>query len=645
MAKQTMYSERHLIKSNDIDFLNMNIRNFSIIAHIDHGKSTLADRILEYTGTISKRDLKDRVLDTLELEQEKGITIKLQTARMKWKYTGESNKHKDKTFILNLLDTPGHVDFSYEVSRSIAASEGVILLVDATQGIQAQTISNFYKAVERNLEIIPVISKIDLPQAEIEKTKISLDKIFGYKDDEIILTSGKTGEGVEKLLNRIIEKLPEPKTHMSNRLKALIFDSFYHEHKGVVALVKVVQGSLSVKEALQTVQTNNDIAPIEVGYLKPKLFKMNKLNSGDVGYIATGLKDIKKIHVGDTIIHKGKKTSPFPGYEQPKPMVYASLYPLDTEKFQEFSESLEKLALNDAALTYTKETSPILGTGFCCGFLGLLHLEITQERLSREFDTEVFTSTPSVLYKIKLNSNDPKKLTSLRNPQFDKNNLMQIRSASEFPRQELIAESYEPYVKLEIITPSRYLGPIMELTKEHRGIYIDTEYLTPKDDIQISDYLILRFEIPTAEIIINFFDKLKSISQGYASMDYEHIDHRLTKIVKVSVLVNYEAVEALSFISFEGFAQTRSKTIVEKLSEVIPRQQFQVPIQAAISGKVIARSDIRAFRKDVTQKLYGGDVTRKKKLLEKQKKGKKRMKEFGKVEIPREAFLAVLRND
>lgn len=627
------------------------IRNFSIIAHIDHGKSTLADRILEATGAITGREMKDRFLDILELEQEKGITIKLQTARMNWQYSG--TKRKDlfhQSHILNLIDTPGHVDFSYEVSRSISASEGVILLVDATQGIQAQTISNFYKALERDLVIIPAISKIDLTNADIDKTKNALVEVLGFDENEIILTSGKTGEGVKELLNAVVERIPEPKIDVNQKeTKLLIFDSFFHEHKGVIALVKVVQGRMKKDQTLFALQSKTKVSPIEIGYLRPDLEKHPGLHVGEVGYIATGLKDIKKIHPGDTITtykdYTNKKITPLHGYESPKPMIFASLYPVDAENFAQFTDSLEKLALNDAALTYTKETSPILGSGYCCGFLGLLHLEITQERLSREFNTEVFTTTPSVLYKLKLTTKDPEKIRTTGQIKFDEEGYLLVRTASEYPPQEIIKQSFEPWVRLEIITPQKYMGPIIELAKNHRGVYVTTEHLTSNINLKIANYIILRFEIPTAEIITNFFDRLKSLSQGYASMDYEPVEYRQADIVNVSILINYEGVEALSFIVNRKDAMARSRLLVDKLAEVIPRQQFQIPVQASISGKVIARADIRPFRKDVTAKLYGGDVTRKKKLLEKQKKGKKRLKRFGSVEIPKEAFLAVLKTD
>jgi len=627
----------------------MNIRNFSIIAHIDHGKSTLADRIIEKTGAIAKYKMKERVMDTLELEQEKGITIKLQTARMHWKYTGNIKKFKNQDFIMNLIDTPGHVDFTFEVSRSITASEGVILLVDATQGIQAQTISNFYKALDRNLEMIPVISKIDLPNAEIEKTRDAFTEVLGFNKEEIILTSGKTGEGVEELLNTIVEKVPSPKYKRSSVTKLLIFDSFFHEYKGVVALVKVEEGNIDSSDTLFALQTKIKVDPIEIGYLRPYLETQNSLKQGEVGFIATGLKSIKEIHVGDTITkykdYESYTIKPITGYKFPKPMIYASLYPIDADNFEEFTDSLEKLSLNDSALTYTKEKSPILGTGYCCGFLGLLHLEVTQERLSREYSTEVFTTTPSVLYKFKISTKDINKLGIIGQPRFDKDGHLLVRTSAEYPRNEVVQTAYEPWVKMEIVTPMKYMGSVIELTKMHRGIYKETEYLVKGEKSSISDYIILRFDVPTAEMITNFFDRLKSISQGYASMDYEFLEYREADIVKISVLINSEPVEALSFITHKDFALKRAKALTEKLRDVIPRQQFVVPIQAAISGSIIARADIKAYRKDVTQKLYGGDVTRKRKLLEKQKKGKKRMKEFGRVEIPREAFLAVLKTD
>ncbi len=621
------------------------IRNFSIIAHIDHGKSTLADRILERTGAISKREMKDRMLDTLELEQEKGITIKLQTSRMNVEYTGEDEKYKDQNYILNLIDTPGHVDFSYEVSRSLAASEGAVLLVDATQGVQAQTISTVYKALENNLDLIPVINKIDLPSADIPKTVAEMIATFGFSEEEIIKTSGKTGEGVPELLNAIIERFPSPKDEGED-LKALIFDSFYDEHKGVVALVKLVSGELSTGEELYFFQTKTELEPIEIGYLRPNLVEQKVLKTGEVGYIATGLKDIKKVHVGDTVTKKDlvKKITPLPGYKKPKPMVYASLYPVESDDFPQFSEALEKLALNDSSLTFTKEHSAALGSGYLCGFLGLLHLEITLERLTREFDINLISTTPSVEYKVKLVTDDTSKLIGI-NPTNIENKILTAKTASEFPDPTLIESISEPWVKMEIITPEKFIGAIMDLANHHRGIYKEMYYVSNDQQIQGEKHVILKYEIPTAEIITNFFDTLKSVSQGYASLDYEHFDYRQSPIVKVNILVNLELVEPLSFLSHKEHAERRGRDMAAKLKDLIPRQNFKIPIQAAIGGKIIARETIDAYRKDVTAKLYGGDITRKKKLLEKQKRGKKRLKSFGSVEIPKEAFLAALKTD
>ncbi|MBD3280109.1 elongation factor 4, partial [Candidatus Dojkabacteria bacterium] len=598
------------------------IRNFSIIAHIDHGKSTLADRMMEFTGAVEKRESKDRMLDTLELEQERGITIKLQTARMKY-----------KEHTLDLIDTPGHVDFSYEVSRSLAASEGAILLVDATQGIQAQTLTTVYKAFEHDLMIIPVVNKVDLPNAEVEDTKLELISTFGFEPEEIIETSGKTGIGVEKLLDTIIEKVPAPKPLNSGVTKALIFDSFYDEHKGVVAMIKIVEGDIDPGENLHTIETKTEIEPIEIGYLLPKMQKGESINLGEVGYIATGLKDIKKVHIGDTIVldtdyKNDKNISPLPGYQPPKPMVYASLYPIESDEFPELAEAIEKLSLNDSALTVHKENSPVLGSGFVCGFLGLLHLEITQERLEREFDVSLISTTPTVEYEVKLTTKDYSKIPNLNVANVE-GEYLHVRNAAEFPDLSLVEEVREPWVKLEIVTPDEYIGSIMEITQAARGEYKSMEYVTGNEDIKGKKHVILKYNIPTAEIIVNYFDKLKSVSQGYASMDYDFFEYRSSNVVKVSILVNYEEVEALSFLTHRSNAQTKGKAVVSKLKEIIPRQQFKVPIQSAIGAKVIARETIPAYKKDVTAKLYGGDVTRKKKLLEKQKKGKKRMKMFG----------------
>ncbi len=604
------------------------IRNFSIIAHIDHGKSTLADRMLEITKTVNNRNKKDRILDTLELEQEKGITIKLQTARMKY-----------KDHILNLIDTPGHVDFSYEVSRSLKASEGALLLIDGTKGIQAQTFTTVYKALEYDLEIIPVINKIDLDSAQIKKTKQEIIDNFGFKKEDIYLTSAKTGKGVEEILQGIIDKIPPPKI-TNNKLQALIFDSFYHEHKGVVVLIKLENGDLKEHDLLHVINSNLNIEPLEIGYLKPNLIPKKIIRSGEVGYIATGLKDIRKIYVGDTITLKKytNQVKALSGYKKPKPMVYATLFPIDADDFSDLKDALEKLSLNDAALEYSKESNKALGSGFNCGFLGLLHLEITQERLEREFDLDLISTTPSVEYILSLVTDDMSKLKNINTANFDNQGLLHIKNASQFPDPVLIESIEEPFSQLEIITPDKYIGNIMELAEKHRGNYKKMEYLS-SELIAGEKHVMLEYEIPTAEIIVNFFDKLKSISQGYASMDYKFIEYRTSNIIKVTILVNNNEVEALSFLSHKDVADSRARKLIEKLKDLIPKQQFKIPIQAAIGGKIIGRETIPALRKDVTAKLYGGDVTRKKKLLEKQKKGKKRLKQFGNVEIPKNVFI------
>ncbi|MEI7579739.1 MAG: translation elongation factor 4 [bacterium] len=623
------------------------IRNFAIIAHIDHGKSTLADRLLEVTHTVSEREKRTRIMDTLELEQERGITIKLQTARMRYIYSGKNEKYfSEEPYILNLIDTPGHVDFSFEVSRSLAASDGAILLVDATQGIQAQTLTTVYKAFEYNLEIIPVVNKIDLPNAETNKIITDLKAVFGFSAEEIFQTSGKTGAGVTDLLNAIIEKVPPARNVQSEVLRALVYDSFYDEHKGVVALVRVFEGEITQHTKLYTIGSKVDIHPIEIGYLNPSMVKSDSIDIGEVGYVATGLKEIRAIHVGDTITtfdQKENNIPPLPGYMAPKPMVYASLYPIDADDFKEFQDALEKLALNDAALTYKRESSQALGTGYLCGFLGLLHLEITQERLEREFDIDLITTSPSVEYKIELTTKDYSKLPNLNIANI-RDGFLFIKSAAEYPDNTLIKAIYEPWVKLDILTPEKYIGGIMELAQEMRGIYKSLEYVSDQY-IAGQKHVFIHYEIPTAEIITTFFDRLKSISQGYASMDYNFIEYRKSDISKVNIIINYEVVEALSFLTHKSNAEHKGRTAATKLKELIPRQQFQVPIQAAINMKVIARETITAYRKDVTAKLYGGDVTRKIKLLEKQKKGKKKMKMIGRVEIPKEVFLKALRTD
>jgi GTP-binding protein LepA len=621
------------------------IRNFAIIAHIDHGKSTLADRILEKTGSVTKREVKERMMDTLELEQEKGITIKLQTARMLYSYDGE-NSDLDSEYILNLIDTPGHVDFGYEVSRSLSAAQGALLLVDATQGIQAQTITNVYKALEYDLTIIPVINKIDLPNANIEELIKELEIVFDFKRDEIIKTSGKTGEGVEDLLRAIVERIPAPEDKSDSPLRALIFDTFYHEHKGVIAEIFVTEGEIKKEDELHLIGSEINIEPIEIGYLTPAMLTDATINNGEVGYIATGLKNIRDIHVGDTLTtiseYKNAALKPLTGYKHVKPMVFASVFPIDTENFNEFRDALEKLALNDAALAYTKIHSQALGSGFLCGYLGLLHMEVVQERLEREFNIDLITTSPSVEYNINLATSDYSKLPNFNNANFNKDGEYIIKTAAEFPDPTLIQTIKEPWNKIEIITPEKYIGAIMELAKDHRGIYKNMTYISDQL-IHSQRHVNLHYEIPTAEIITTFFDKLKSVSQGYASLDYEYLEHRESKTVKVSILVNYEVLEALSFLSHVSNAETKGREVVTKLKDLIPRQQFKIAIQAAINTKVIARETIQAYRKDVTAKLYGGDVTRKRKLLEKQKKGKKRMKMFGSVAIPKDVFIEALK--
>lgn len=623
------------------------IRNFAIIAHIDHGKSTLADRIMEITGNVSARDSKDRMLDTLELEQERGITIKMQTARMNYQYSGKNTDFiSEAPYIINLVDTPGHVDFSYEVSRSLAAAEGAVLLVDATQGIQAQTLTTVYKAFEYNLEIIPVINKIDLPSANVEQVKASLVETFAFDEDDIILTSGKTGLGVTDLLNAIIEKVPCPNASTASEPRAFVYDSFYHEHKGVVALVKIVDGSFAAKDEIVMIGSSTEIEPVEIGYVLPQLSVQDKLKTGEIGYIATGLKDIRSVHAGDTITLKQfeKKAQLLPGYVRPKPMVYASLYPIDADDFPQFQEALEKLALNDPAISFQKENSQALGSGFSCGFLGLLHMEVTQERLEREFDIDLITTTPSVEYKLELATKDYSKVEAVNMANIDIEGMLHIRNAAEFPDPSLINKVYEPWVEVEILTPEQYIGGIMELATKRRGLYKTMDYLSSQH-IAGHKHVLIKYDIPTAEIIIDFFDQLKSLSQGYASLDYTFKEYKDANIVKVALVVNYETIEALSFLTHTSNAEYRGRETVKKLKELIPRQQFKIPIQASIGAKVIARETIPAYRKDVTAKLYGGDITRKKKLLEKQKKGKKRMKQFGSVELPKDVFIKALKTN
>ncbi len=591
-----------------------NIRNFSIIAHIDHGKSTLADRILEKTGAIDKREMKDQLLDNMDLERERGITIKLNAVKLKYKY-------KDEEYILNLIDTPGHVDFSYEVSRSLAACEGAILVVDAAQGIEAQTLANLYLAMENDLKIIPVINKIDLPNADIKKVKQELHDVLGFKEEEIVCTSGKTGEGIDNLLKAIIEQIPAPKINDNAPLKALVFDSHFDPYLGVVALIRVFEGKISKKDKIKFMANDGVFEVVELGVNTPKKVMQDCLTSGNVGFISASIKNLSDVHVGDTItLENNPAKEALAGYQAMKPMVYSGLFPVEPNKYEALNEAIEKLKLNDASLTIEKETSDALGFGFRVGFLGLLHMEIIMSRLEREFNLEVIATSPSVIYEVLLTNGET----------------IMIDSPNKMPDKVKINDIKEPYIKTNIFVPSEYIGPIMELCQEKRGIYNSIEYL---DKTRVN----IHYELPLSEIVYDFFDKLKSYTKGYASFDYELIGYKSSQLVKMDILINNQIVDALSIIVHKDFAYNRGKTIVENLKEIIPRQLFQVPIQASIGSKVIARENISAMRKNVLAKCYGGDITRKRKLLEKQKEGKKKMKMVGNVEIPNEAFLAILK--
>ena len=593
-----------------------NIRNFSIIAHIDHGKSTLADRILEETKAITKRELQDQMLDSMDIERERGITIKLNTVRLTYNYQGVD-------YILNLIDTPGHVDFSYEVSRSLAASDGAILVVDATQGVEAQTIANMYLALDNDLEIIPVINKIDLPSADILKVKKELIDTFGFKEEEIILTSAKTGEGIKELIQAIIERVKPPKGDKTKPLKSLIFDSLYDSYRGVLTLTRVFDGELKVGDKIKFMQTNSLYDVTELFVYTPNFLKVNSLSVGEVGYVVASIKNISDVKVGDTITcFNNPADAPLPGYKPMQQVVFTGLYPTESNKYNDLREALEKLKLNDGGFSFEPETSEALGFGFRCGFLGLLHMDVIEERLEREFNLNLIATSPSVIYEVLLTDGS----------------IMMIASPQKLPAPTKIKTISEPYILTHIFTPSEYIGPLMELCQNKRGTYKSIEYITP-------ERAILYYELPLSEIVYDFFDKLKSISKGYASFDYELIGYKANNLVKMDILVNGEIVDALSVIVHKDFAYNRGKVIVNNLKKMIPRQMFVVPIQAAIGSKIIARSDIKAMRKDVLAKCYGGDVSRKKKLLEKQKEGKKRMKQIGNVEIPQEAFLAVLSNE
>ena len=585
------------------------VRNFSIIAHIDHGKSTLADRILEYTGAIDKRQMKDQLLDNMDIERERGITIKLNAVRLN--YNG---------YTLNLIDTPGHVDFTYEVSRSLASCEGAILIVDAAQGIEAQTLANVYLAIENDLEIIPVINKIDLPNADIESRLKELEDTFGFKKEEVILTSAKTGEGIDKLVEAIINRIPCPKGKKENKLQCLIFDSYFDSYKGVIVLVRVMEGILKVGDTIKMMATGATYDVVELGYHTPMEKKVNSLEAGDVGFICASIKSIDDIKVGDTItLNNNPSELPLEGYKPMKPMVFCGLYPIDSSKYPNLREALEKLKLNDASLIFEPETSTTLGFGFRTGFLGLLHMEIIVERIEREFGVDIIATSPSVIYEIELTDGS----------------IFYIDNPSEFPERVKIKVVKEPYIRTNIFVPSNYIGSIMELCQDKRGTYIGMEYI---DKTRVN----IHYEIPLSEIVYDFFDKLKSYTKGYASFDYDLIGNKDSDLVKMDILLNGDIVDALSVIVHRDFAYKRGRIIVDNLKNIIPRQMFEVPIQAVIGSKVIARSDIKAMRKNVLAKCYGGDITRKRKLLDKQKEGKKKMKQIGHVEIPSEAFLSVL---
>ncbi len=592
-----------------------NIRNFCIIAHIDHGKSTLADRLLEITHTVQKRDMKAQLLDQMDLERERGITIKLQPVRMNYKLD-------DVDYVLNLIDTPGHVDFTYEVSRSLACCEGAILVVDSTQGIEAQTLANVYLALEHDLTIIPIVNKIDLPNSDRKKTAEELKTAFGFTDEEILYASGKTGEGVEDIIKEVIKKVPAPKGDPTKPVTALIFDSIYDIHRGVVAYVRVFDGELFPREKIYMIGSDTESETLEIGYFKPKMERGGEILTGEVGYIVTGLRDVSKARVGDTItLFEGRQTAKaLPGYKHVKPMVYATIFPVSGDDYPILREGMGKLKLSDAALEFEPINIPSIGFGFRTGFLGLLHMDIVQERLTREYNLDLILTAPSVAYRIEKTDNKE----------------FYIHNPAEMPDASVIKNIWEPWMTVNILTPSDYIGPIMEIANQRRAISKDIKYIG-------ATRVDMSFEMPLANIIIDFYDKLKSVSSGYASLNYEFIEERIGDLVKVDILVANEPVAALSAIMHRSTAANDGKELAEKLKTLIPKHQFEIAIQAAIGGKIIARETISALRKDVTGYLYGGDVTRKMKLLNKQKKGKKRMKQIGRVEIPQEAFLAVLK--
>ncbi|HHW70268.1 MAG TPA: elongation factor 4 [Clostridiales bacterium] len=590
------------------------IRNFCIIAHIDHGKSTLADRLLEETGVIKQREMEEQVLDSMDLEKERGITIKAKAAKLIYERDGQE-------YVLNLIDTPGHVDFSYEVSRSLAACEGAILVVDASQGIQAQTLANVYLALEHDLEIIPVINKIDLPGAQPDVVKKEIEEIIGLDADNAPLISAKEGIGIDKVLDCIIDCIPPPKGDESAPLKALIFDSFYDSYRGVICHIRVVEGTLKVGDMIRMMATGKEFEVTDVGVFMPELHPVDELKAGDVGFVAASIKNVRDARVGDTITHVDRPTKEaLPGYRQAVPMVFCGIYPADGSEYDELRDALEKLQINDASLIFEPETSAALGFGYRCGFLGLLHMEIVQERLEREYDLDIVTTAPSVVYRVKKTDGQ----------------MVEISNPVDMPPEVEIEYIEEPIVEAQIITPSDYVGPVMELCQERRGNYRHMEYL---DEVRV----VITYDLPLNEIVYDFFDALKSRTRGFASLDYEMKGYQVSELVKLDILLNGEVVDALSTIVHKDKAYARGRAIAEKLKEVIPRQQFEIPIQAAIGNKIIARETVKALRKDVLAKCYGGDISRKRKLLEKQKEGKKRMRQIGSVEVPQEAFMAVLK--
>ena len=592
-----------------------NIRNFSIIAHIDHGKSTLADRIMEKTGAVTKRESKDQMLDNMDLERERGITIKLNAVELTYKRNG-------KDYMFHLIDTPGHVDFSYEVSRSLAACEGAILVVDAAQGIEAQTLANLYLALENNLTIIPIINKIDLPNADIDKVKQEIIETFGFKEEDIILTSAKTGYGIDELLDAIVDRIPAPSGNKNEKLQGLIFDSFYESYRGAIIWTRIVNGKVSVGDKIKMISSDAEYEVVELGKHTPQEKKVNTLSAGEVGYLCASIKSVSDIKVGDTITLSKMPGEALSGYKPMKPMVFCGLYPTESNKYTLLRDALEKLKLNDAALSFEPETSVALGFGFRCGFLGMLHMDVTEERIEREFGINIIATSPSVVYEVTLTSGEE----------------LFVDNPNEMPDRTKIKEIKEPYIKTNIFVPSEFIGPVMELCQDKRGDYINMDYIT-KTRVNI------HYEMPLSEVVYDFFDKLKSFTKGYASFDYELIGYKQSDLVKMDILINKEEVDALSIITHKDFAYTRGKAVVENLRKLIPRQLFEVPIQAVIGTKAIARSDIKALKKNVLAKCYGGDISRKRKLLEKQKEGKKRMKRVGNVEIPQEAFLSVLKVD